>query len=84
VFGMFIVNSAPASVLFYSGTSHSFISAQFVTKHGIPVHSMSSHMLVSSPWCRFQDCGQGISCKFHSIGFQGNRHHTWDGMAEQG
>jgi hypothetical protein len=49
VFGMFLVNSAPTSVLFDSGVSHSFISAQFVTKHGIPVHSMSNHMLVSSP-----------------------------------
>jgi hypothetical protein len=49
VFGMFLVNSAPASVLFDFGASHSFISAQFVAKHGIPVHSMSNHMLVSSP-----------------------------------
>jgi hypothetical protein len=48
VFGMFLVNSAPALVLFDCGASHSFISAQFVAKHGIPVHSMSNHMLVSS------------------------------------
>jgi hypothetical protein len=46
VFGMFLVNSAPASVLFDSRASHSFISAQFVAKHGIPMHSMSNHMLV--------------------------------------
>jgi hypothetical protein len=49
VFGMFLINSAPASVLFDSGASHSFIFAQFVAKHGILVHSMSNHMLVSSP-----------------------------------
>jgi hypothetical protein len=49
VFGMFLINSAPASILFDSGASHSFISAQFIAKHGIPVHSMSNHMLVSSP-----------------------------------
>jgi hypothetical protein len=49
VFGMFLVNSASASVLFDSGASHSFISAQFITNHGIPVHSMSNHMLVNSP-----------------------------------
>jgi hypothetical protein len=49
VFGMFLVNYAPASVLFDSGPSHSFISAQFVAKHGITVNSMSNHMLVSSP-----------------------------------
>jgi hypothetical protein len=49
VFGMFLVNSAPASVLFDSGASHSFISTQFVAKHGISVHTISNHMLVSSP-----------------------------------
>jgi hypothetical protein len=43
---MFLVK-APTSVLFYSRASHSFISAQFIAKHGIPVHSMSNHMLVS-------------------------------------
>jgi hypothetical protein len=35
VFSMFLVNSAPASVLFDSRASHSFISAWFVTTHGI-------------------------------------------------
>jgi hypothetical protein len=49
VFGMFLINSAPASVLFDYGALHSFISAQFVAKCGIPVHSMPNHMLVSSP-----------------------------------
>jgi hypothetical protein len=49
VFSMFLVNSAPASVLFDSGASYSFISAQFVAKHGISVHSMPNHMLVSLP-----------------------------------
>src|SRR6185312_5587917 len=37
VFGMFLVNSAPALVLFDSGATHSFISAQFVAKHSIPL-----------------------------------------------
>jgi hypothetical protein len=49
VFGMFLVNLAPASVLFDSEVSYSFISAQFVAKHCIPVHSMSNRMLASSP-----------------------------------
>ena len=49
VFCMFLVSSKPASVLFDSGASHSFISAQFVAKYGILVHTMSKHMLVSSP-----------------------------------
>ena len=46
---MVLVNSSPASVLFDSGASHSFISAQFVAKYGIPVHSMPRTMLVNSP-----------------------------------
>jgi hypothetical protein len=45
VFGMFQVNSASALVLFDSEASHSFISAQFVAKHGILVHSMWQNRL---------------------------------------
>jgi hypothetical protein len=48
VLGMFFVNSIPASVLFDSGASHSFISAQFVAKHSIPMCSMKQTMLVRS------------------------------------
>jgi hypothetical protein len=76
VFGMSIVNSAPTSVLFDSGASHSFIFAQSVARHGIPVHSMSNLVClgeyegyVSLSWRQFQDCGQGILCQFHSTGF---------------
>jgi hypothetical protein len=47
--GMFLVNSIPASVLFYSGASHSFISAQFVAKHSIPMCPMKQTILVRSP-----------------------------------
>jgi hypothetical protein len=49
VLGMFLVNSIPASVLFDSGASHSFISAQFVAKHSIPMCPMKQTMLVKSP-----------------------------------
>ena len=48
VIGMFLVNSAPASVLIDSGASHSFITAQFVAKHNIPMCIMPKPMLVSS------------------------------------
>jgi hypothetical protein len=61
VFGMFLVNSAPASVLFDSGASYSFISAHFVARHGIPVHSMSNHMLVSS-------LGGNMMAMYHCLG----------------
>jgi hypothetical protein len=49
VLGMFLVNSVPASVLFDSGASHSFITSQFVAQHNIPISILPRHMLVSSP-----------------------------------
>ena len=49
VIGMFLVNSNSATVLFYSGTSHSFIAYTFIKKHGIPVCVMKKPMLVNSP-----------------------------------
>src|SRR6187551_3465250 len=49
VLGMFLVNSAPASVLFDSGASHSFITAQYVAKYNINMAPMKNSMLVSSP-----------------------------------
>jgi hypothetical protein len=49
VFGMFLVNSAPASVSFDSGALHTFISADYVAKYSIPLCTMPSSMLVNSP-----------------------------------
>ena len=49
VVGMFLVNSAPASVLFDSGASYSFITAQYVAKYSISMCIMPKPMLVSSP-----------------------------------
>jgi predicted aspartyl protease len=47
--GTFSVNSIPATILFDSGASHSFITEQFVAKHDIPMSSMKTHLLISSP-----------------------------------
>ena len=47
--GMFNVNSTPASVLFDSGASHSFISQAFVRNHSIPLCTMQNPILVNSP-----------------------------------
>ena len=49
VIGMFLVHSTPASVLFDSGASHSFITTEYVAKHSIPMSIMPKPMLVSSP-----------------------------------
>jgi hypothetical protein len=46
---MFLASSYPATVLFNSGASHSFISSSFVLKHQLPITIMKQTMLVSSP-----------------------------------
>jgi hypothetical protein len=48
VLSMFLVSSHPATVLFDSGVSHSFISSSFVVKHHLPITIMKQTMLVSS------------------------------------
>ena len=40
VSGTFMVNSHPATVLFDTGATHSFISKSFAEQHGIPVSCM--------------------------------------------
>jgi hypothetical protein len=47
VLGTFPINSVPATVLFDSGASHSFITDQFVTKHNLSMSSMKNPLIVS-------------------------------------
>ena len=47
--GTFDVNSTPATILFYSGALHSFISQAFVRTHSIPLCAMKDPILVNSP-----------------------------------
>ena len=47
--GTFEVNSTPATVLFYSGASHSFISQAFLRTHSISLCVMKDPILVNSP-----------------------------------
>jgi hypothetical protein len=49
VLGMFLASSHPATILFDSGASHSFISSSFVVRHQLPITIMEQTMLVSSP-----------------------------------
>jgi hypothetical protein len=49
VLGMFLTSSHPATVLFDSGASHSFISSSFVVRHQLPITIMKQTVLVSSP-----------------------------------
>jgi hypothetical protein len=49
VLGMLLASSHPATVLFGSGASHSFISSTFVAKHHLPIIITKHTMLVNSP-----------------------------------
>jgi hypothetical protein len=49
VLGMFLASSHPATVLFDSEASHSFITSSFVAKHNLPIANMKHTMPVSSP-----------------------------------
>jgi hypothetical protein len=49
VLHMFFASSHPATVLFDSRASYSFISSAFVVKHHLPMSIMKHTMLVSSP-----------------------------------
>jgi hypothetical protein len=48
VLATFLVNSSTTIVLFDSGASHSFISAEYVAKYNLPVSLLNCHMVVSS------------------------------------
>jgi hypothetical protein len=49
VLGMFLTSLHPATILFDSRASHSFISSSFVMKHSLSIATMKHTMLVSSP-----------------------------------
>jgi hypothetical protein len=49
IIGMILVNDNNAIVLFDSGASHSFVAANFVQKHNLPLSMLKNQMIVSSP-----------------------------------
>jgi hypothetical protein len=49
VYGMFCVNSIPASVSFDSGASHSFVTKSFVEKHNKSNYPLKWKLLIRSP-----------------------------------
>jgi hypothetical protein len=48
VIGMFFVNNTSVVVLFDSGASYSFIFAEYVEKHNLPIALLRCQMIVSS------------------------------------
>jgi hypothetical protein len=72
VLGTFLINFVPATVLFDSGASHSFITEQFVANHDVPMSSMNTHLLVGSPNGEMKSthvCPQ-VNLKIGEIDFQ--------------
>jgi hypothetical protein len=49
IIGMILINDNNAIVLFDSGASHSFIAANLVQKHNLPLSMLKNRMIVSSP-----------------------------------
>ena len=49
ILGTFLVNSKPATVLFDTGATHSFIAKSFAEQHNISISSIKRPMIVSSP-----------------------------------
>ena len=49
VYGMFLIHSIPASFLFDSGASHSFVTKSFVEKHNISNYRLKRKLLIRSP-----------------------------------
>jgi hypothetical protein len=72
VLDMFPVNSVPTTILFDSEASYSFITEQFVAKHGIPISYMKTHLFVSSPNGEMKSayvCSE-VNLKIKGINFQ--------------
>jgi hypothetical protein len=92
---MFLASSHPATILFDSEASHSFITSSFVAKHNLPIANMKHTMLVSSPGGEMRTkhiyptvsisirWGGRLSVKPHPFRLQGHRHHTLHGLVKQ-
>ena len=60
VLGMFLVNSAPATVLFDSGATHSFVTQEFALKSGMTPTPLNNPMVVQTPGAEMR---AKIGCK---------------------
>jgi hypothetical protein len=93
VLGIFLTNSHPATILFDSEASHSFISSKFVAKHNLPIGIMKYTMLVSSPGGEMKTkhicpaisiaIGGRLSVKPHHHRLQGHRYNSWLGSVKE-
>jgi hypothetical protein len=74
VLGMFLASSHPATILFDSRASHSFISSSFVAKHSLPIATMEHTTLVSSPGgeMRTKHICSAVSISIRGVDFLSN------------
>jgi hypothetical protein len=94
VYGMFLINSIPVSVLFDSGASHSFVTKSFVEKHKILNYPLKKKLLIRSPGGELRathSCPQtkieirGLSFLVELIifGIEWNQWDTWNRLLNQ-
>ena len=74
VLGTFPVNTVPATVLFDSGASHSFVWKSFVLQHGFPILPLEKSMIIKSPGNKqiAQGYCQGVVIEFEGLQFHAN------------
>jgi hypothetical protein len=74
VLGMFLASSHPATILFDSGASHSFISSSFVARHNLLIATIKYTMLVSSPGgeMRTKHICLAVSITIRAVDFSSN------------
>ena len=68
VLGTFLVNSAPATVLFDSGATHSFVTQKFALKSGMTPTPLNNPMVVQTPGAEMR---AKIGCKGVGITING-------------
>jgi hypothetical protein len=72
VLGMFLTSSHPATILFDSGASHSFISSCFVAKHSLPIATMKHTMRSPGGEIRTKHICPAVSISIRGVDFLSN------------
>ena len=74
VLGTFPINTIPATVLFDSGASHSFISKKFALQNDFSMLPLEKSMIIKSPGIKqvTQSYCQGVVIEFEGLKFHAN------------
>src|SRR3954465_5456112 len=76
VMGTLLVNSLPATVLFDTGASHSFMSGAFASKHGIYHEKIHTPLIVRTPGtqCRVDMVAPNLTVEIERFEFMVSPH----------